>query len=224
VSRVLALDTSSWWGGLALLEGSADASVQVLAEVGFHVPASHAVHLMPRVEWLLNQSGWTKSSVDAYVAVRGPGSFTGIRVGLGTAHGLALAAGRPVIGVGSLVAMAEAAGPMDEERLPVRDAGRGEVYLARYDSNGCPPREIAEPRMAHATHVAALAERAVLLAEATFDEIPADSRHRLRRVRAPRHLAAAAGRLAILRTASEQETPVPLYLRLPDAEVKARRR
>ena len=62
-------------------------------------------------------SGWSRSEIDAYAAVRGPGSFTGIRVGLGTIGGLALAADRPCFGIGTLPSLAEAHGPDALERV-----------------------------------------------------------------------------------------------------------
>jgi len=103
VIRVVGIDVSTWWGGLALVEAS-DAGVAPLlvAEVGLLVRDSHAVHLLVLLDRLLAEASWSNSSVDAYAATRGPGAFTGLRVGLGTIRGLGLASGRPGIGVGTL--------------------------------------------------------------------------------------------------------------------------
>ena len=105
MKRVLALDTSTWWGGLALVSReSAAEPPRVIAEFGATIHGSHAGHLLPRAEWLLSLAGWSKQDPDAYVATRGPGSFTGIRVGLGTIQGLAVASGRPCVGIDTLQA------------------------------------------------------------------------------------------------------------------------
>jgi len=223
--RLLAVDTSSWWGGLALVEQVGDAAPQLVAEVGFSVPASHAIHLMPRIEWLLAELGWDRHSIDDYAAVRGPGSFTGIRVGLGTIRGLALAADRSAVGVGALPAVVEATGPLAGERLPVRDAGRGQLYLACYDASGSPPEELEAPRIGHPTDVLARTdEGAVAILAEGLESRWEEARSGLRWLRAPRHLAAAAARLALLRGDDGPEPLAPLYLRAPDAELKPRRR
>ena len=144
--RVVGIDVSTWWGGLALVEAS-DAGVAPLlvAEVGLLVRDSHAVHLLVLLDRLLAEASWSNSSVDAYAATRGPGAFTGLRVGLGTIRGLGLASGRPGIGVGTLHAMAEAFGPSDRDRIPMMDAGRGDVYGGRYDASSSPPLEKIVP-------------------------------------------------------------------------------
>src|SRR5262249_30031122 len=105
--RVLAIDTSTWWGGAALVERSADGSILVAAECALHVEDSHAARLLPVIEALLGLAGWAKTDPAAYAATRGPGSFTGIRVGLGLLEGLALATGRRCLGIPTLQAMAE---------------------------------------------------------------------------------------------------------------------
>jgi len=142
--RLLAIDTSTWWGVAALVE-TADGGPRLIAEIGLRVEDSHAAHALAIVEALLAAAAWDKSSLDAYVAVRGPGSFTGIRVAMGLARGLGLAARRPCIGIGTLDAMAEAFGPASAERVPLLDAGRGEVYGARFDAASTPPRALEEP-------------------------------------------------------------------------------
>ena len=138
--RAVGLDTTTWWGGVALVAGSDDGA-QTVAEAGVRVDDSHAAHLLRLLDALMVEAGWARTSVDLYAATHGPGSFTGIRIGLGTVRGLALAAGRAALGVGTLEAMAEAHGPDSRDRVPVLDAGRGEVYAARYDATGSPPEE-----------------------------------------------------------------------------------
>src|SRR4029434_7644068 len=108
-------------------------STRVVAEIGLWVEDSHASRILPLVEAVLALASWPRTSLDAYAAVRGPGSFTGLRVALGVMRGLALATARPCLGVGTLDAMADAHGPAAVDRVPLLDAGRGEVYGARFD-------------------------------------------------------------------------------------------
>jgi tRNA threonylcarbamoyladenosine biosynthesis protein TsaB len=227
MSRLIAFDTSTWWGGVALLEDRSEPEGAVpVAEAGLLVRDSHSVHLLSLLERLLAEAGWSRSTVDAYAATRGPGSFTGLRVGLGTVRGLALASGRPGIGIGTLEALAEALGPAEGERVPLLDAGRQEVYGARYDASSFPPVEIVPPWVGPPER--ALAQR--LGSAVVFG--PGADLHRERLVgaglkrpvpRFPARVAAAAGRLAARKISEgvvHGDRMSPLYLRPPDAELK----
>ncbi len=226
MSRIVALDTSCWWGGVALLESTPGSPCAVIAEAGLLVSDSHAAHALSLLDALLAEAGWSRSGVDAYAATRGPGSFTGIRVGLGTVRGLSLAASRPAIGIGTLLALAEAFGPAAADRVPLLAAGRGEFYGARYDPSSTPPGEIVAPWLGPAERALAEGGEPVLFGPGAEEAALA-----LRaggwtgRVgRAPASVAAAAGRLAMLRLASgatDGEGLSPLYLRPPDAELTA---
>ena len=218
---MLALDTSSWWGGLALLEAAGAEEPRVVAELGVQVRDSHSNHLLRWAELLLAEAGWGREALDGFVAVRGPGSFTGIRVGLGTVRGLALAAGRPAVGVTTLEALAEAHGPAEAPRLVLLEAGRGELYGARYDAAGSPPRIVEPPWLAPGGDALALAGPAavVIPGPATLVD-PALLPPGFRLAGSPRGIAAAAGRVALLAGALERDgaSPLePLYLRPPDA-------
>lgn len=147
--RLLALDTSTWWAGVALIEAG-----EVTIERRRHVTDSHAARLLPLVDETLAEAGWDRSTLDAFAAVRGPGSFTGIRVGLGLLRGFALASGRPCIGVGTLEAMAEDRGPAGGARIPVLDASRGEVFAAVFEPSGSPPPEVRGPWLGSPADVA----------------------------------------------------------------------
>jgi tRNA threonylcarbamoyladenosine biosynthesis protein TsaB len=224
--RLLAMDASTWWGGAALLDEH-EGAPRVVAEIGVHIEDSHAARLLPIVEGLLATAGWPKSSLDAYAAVRGPGSFTGVRVGLGLMSGLALAASRPCVGVGTLPAMAEAFGPAVADRVPLIDAGRGEVYGARFDPSGSPPGVlrapwVGEPELALEPGVELIVfgggaqTHALRLTEAGY---------RGPIGRAPASVAAGAGRIALLMLAAGSVVPgdiAPLYVRPADAEVRFR--
>lgn len=224
--RLLAIDTSTWWGSAALLESEGGTTTTV-AEIGTLVGDSHAARSLPAVEALLAVAGWSKTTLDAFAAVRGPGSFTGIRVGLGLARGLGLAAGRPCVGVTTLEAMAEAWGPADADRIPLIDAGRGETYGARYDPRESPPRQLVTPWVgdpARAVEGAGvvvvfgigLDGHAARLREAGYSGAIG---------RAPGGIAAAAGRIAATRLVTAPPGDLdftPLYVRPSDAEIKFR--
>jgi len=97
-------------------------------------PQSHSLQLLPMVDELLTEAGIKISQCDGLVFGRGPGSFTGVRIGVGVAQGLAFAANLPVVGVSSLQAMAQLAfiqGKLNEQQTGVIaaiDARMGEVY------------------------------------------------------------------------------------------------
>ncbi|HEX4825023.1 MAG TPA: tRNA (adenosine(37)-N6)-threonylcarbamoyltransferase complex dimerization subunit type 1 TsaB [Candidatus Polarisedimenticolaceae bacterium] len=218
--RLLAIDTSTWWGGAALVETSAGGP-RLVAEIGLGVDDSHAAHALAIVEALLSVAGWPKSSLDAYVAARGPGSFTGIRVAMGLARGLGLASGRPCLGVGTLDAMAEAFGPAPHDRVPLLDAGRGEVYGARFDPASTPPCALSEPWVA--------APETALDGGASVVFGPGAERHAtaLRAAgyrdpigRGATSVAAGAARIAArLRADAGDVDFTPLYVRPPDAKL-----
>ncbi len=121
--RVLGMDTCGAEGSIALAEVTA-AGVNVTGERRL-VGRTCSEELLPAVREMLEAGGLAVRDLDAIVVVVGPGSFTGERVGLSTAKGLAQAAGLAVIGVSRLQVLAQKAG----SRAAVLDAGRGEMYL-----------------------------------------------------------------------------------------------
>jgi tRNA threonylcarbamoyladenosine biosynthesis protein TsaB len=199
----------------------------LVAEVGAEVVGSHAARLLPMVDGLLAIAGWSKTSLDAYAAVRGPGSFTGVRVALGLARGMALAAARPCVGVGTLDAMAEAYGPSAVDRVPLVDAGRGEVYGARFDPSGSPPGVLVAAWVGNpALAVAGAVDVVVFGGGARVHARPLrDAGYAGPIGHAPTSVAAAAGRIAVARLAAGTVVPgdlAPLYVRPADAEVRFR--
>lgn len=222
--RLLALDTSTPRAGAALLEDDGAASV-VVASAGFEGRDVMAARILPLVEEVLAAAGWPKSSLDAFAAARGPGTFTGLRVGLGLVRGLAIAADRPCVGVGTLEAMAEARGPGDRDRVPLLDAGRREVYAARYDAASRPPREIDPPWVGPLARIldTDVGSPAVVFgpgAPESETELPAGWAVE----RAVLAVAEGVGRLAAarLRAGAIVDDLAPLYVRPAGAEAKRR--
>lgn len=233
MTRVLAFDHATGWSGLALVEADARGDVTVVAEQGVWRTEARADQLAMRAERLLADAGWSRTSIDVFAATRGPGSFTGLRVALGTVRGLCLAADRPGIGVGTLEAMVEAHGPAELDRLAVLDAGRGEFFVARFDPVASPPQSIEAPELLDpsALLLGCATLPAVLIpgARSTQGSRPTAETAVARPSRwaaAPRGGAAAAGTIALSRgavtAADGHDTLTPLYVRLPDAVVKQR--
>lgn len=126
--KILAIDTSTSVGSVALLVDG-----QLVAEIAASVRARHGETLLPHVQRVLELGGLAPAGVDLIAVGLGPGSFTGLRVGLAAVKGLAIANGTPVVGVGSLAAIARGLAPAGGVAVVLADAQRGEVFLAAYD-------------------------------------------------------------------------------------------
>lgn len=132
---VLALDTA----GIACQAALFDAdSGRVLGQVSEEIGRGHAERLMEAVDGALAAAGLDLDAVDRVAVTVGPGSFTGIRVGVAAARGLALALGKPCVGVSVLQALAVAAIPEAGGRpiLSLLDAKREELYLQPFSGEG----------------------------------------------------------------------------------------
>lgn len=129
--RILALDTSTRSCSVALL-----ADAEVLVETSLRLPDTHSAHLLSLVEHAMRLAGWRPAELDALGVCVGPGSFTGLRIGMATAKGIAGASGIPCVGVGSLEALAASLLPRDERICCLIDARRGELYAALYRAEG----------------------------------------------------------------------------------------
>ena len=137
---VLALDASHMKGSVAVTRGS-----ETLCEIIFDASDTHSATLLPAVDECLAAARAAIKDIDLFVTVIGPGSFTGLRIGLATVKGFAAVARRPVAAVGSLELLAAAVPFAGAPVLPLIDARRGEVYAAVYDTSGDLPVEILPP-------------------------------------------------------------------------------
>jgi tRNA threonylcarbamoyladenosine biosynthesis protein TsaB len=192
---ILAFDTATDVATSALV-----ADGEVLGE-----RSSSAVTLLEDLDALLRQAGAHTGQVDALAVGIGPGSFTGIRIGLATARGLALALGTPAAGVSTLSALAAGA----PGAVPVIDARRGEVFVL----DDGEPRLVEPGAFGPAPGTLCVGSGAVRyrrLLEAVGAEIPSD--------RDERHLPRARFHAALATEFGPAEAVVPLYLRLPDAD------
>jgi len=134
--RVLAVDTTTARESVALAEGGI-----VRGEVRLDAVDNHSTRLMPAIAFLLESLGLRPADVDGYAVAAGPGSFTGLRIGIGTVQGLALAADRPCAAVSALDAIAVRAAGSAAWIVPLMEAYRGEVFGGVYDAQGRPRGE-----------------------------------------------------------------------------------
>lgn len=118
---------------------------QVGAERALPMPGSHARTLLGLVDAALGAAGVGLRDLDLLAVSIGPGSFTGLRIGLSVAKGLALATGLPVVGVPTLEAYARAAGPRPGLLCPVLNARKGELYAAAFRWRGAVPECVVAP-------------------------------------------------------------------------------
>ncbi|MGH8875329.1 MAG: tRNA (adenosine(37)-N6)-threonylcarbamoyltransferase complex dimerization subunit type 1 TsaB [Acidimicrobiia bacterium] len=125
--RIVAIETATSGSSVALGEGLA-----VVASAERIDRGGHAAFLVPALDFCFDQAGWSPSDVGAVVVDVGPGLYTGIRVGLATAQGLAAAVGAPVIPASSLDALALRATTGHRHIWAVVDVRRGELAVASY--------------------------------------------------------------------------------------------
>jgi len=125
--RILALDTATKNCSVAIVDDQS-----IMAESTSVSAQTHAIHLIEMVQRVVDMSGLTLSEIDGFAVGRGPGSFTGLRIGISTIKALAVATGKPVVGVSNLDALAIQAAISSNMICPLMDARKGEVYFSRY--------------------------------------------------------------------------------------------
>jgi tRNA threonylcarbamoyladenosine biosynthesis protein TsaB len=234
--QVLALDTTGRAGSIAIVRG--EQAAEVVAERAGDPTRSHAERLPADLLDLLAAHRLTAAAIDCFAVATGPGSFTGLRIGLATMQGFALVARRPMVGVSALVAMAHLAAETCRagDRIGVwMDGYRQEVFAALFAVTDEPsfslPRltEIEGPTVGRPDAVLDRWQRAGVVpslfvgdgAELYGDQVNARV-DRVSILRMPL-LAGAVGRLAMAHVRrGETVTPSgiqPLYVRRPDAEL-----
>ena len=159
--NLLAVETSTELCSAALLRGEELFVEEALAE------NRHSELLVPMVRRLLDRARLTPADLDGIGFGQGPGSFTGIRIACGIAQGMAFGAGKPVVPVPSLLALAEQA---NEGRVIVAfDARMDETYLAAYARNGNDWNEVIAPMLADRASLPSLPGRAWVATGSGFD-------------------------------------------------------
>lgn len=128
--NVLAIDTSNQIMGVAIVKDNS-----LIGEVVTNLVKNHSVRLMPAINQLMNDIAMTPGQLDEIVVAKGPGSFTGVRIGLATAKALAWSLGIPIKGVSSLETLAYQGRLFSSYICPFFDARRGMVYTGLYQWN-----------------------------------------------------------------------------------------
>ena len=155
----LSIDTASSLTSVALSRGG-----ELVAESAWQCQRNHSVELLPTIERLLAEASVSKGDLTAVFVSIGPGMYTGLRVGVATAQGLARASGLPLVGVGRLELDAFPHASFGGNVVAVHEAGRGDLAWATYRDG--PWREITAPRLTKAEELAdSLRERTLLTGE-----------------------------------------------------------
>lgn len=210
---ILGMDTCTRWLNLALVGNGGE----VLAQVHEQVP-THTTRLVPALDELFQVAGRPKGGLAAIGVVQGPGSFTGLRVGLAAAEGLAAALCIPAYGLDSLSALAlcsEGAG----EGMAVLDARRREVYARRFRKNGRQVVALDEAAALSPTEPAHFAGSAWAIGDGVALVCAWPSSCLLQPVVPNLAVSAAAHALEMWALGKAGTTLAPLYVRGPDARV-----
>jgi tRNA threonylcarbamoyladenosine biosynthesis protein TsaB len=138
--RILAVDTSSERGSVCVMEDG-----EALGEIRLKRSIQHSDRLFRSVDFLFRYVSFDLKEIDLFVAARGPGSFTGLRVGLAAMEAFAATHGKPAVGVSTLEALAWRSGVVGKWIAPVIDARRGEVYGGLYRREAGTLTEIRPP-------------------------------------------------------------------------------
>ena len=215
--RLVALETSTALGSVALFEGE-----ELVAEETQRVSNAHGEALLPMMDALFRRVGWKPSDVQRWAVGIGPGSFTGTRIALATAKGIAIATGAEVVGVTSLDAIAWGLALDAEIVVSVLGAGKGEVFVQVREGD----RLVLGPDHVHvavaAARIAAVAVGGAgkpVVAGAGTSDVAWGETSGLRFVVEPPHdlpRASSVGALGRLRAAGPVEDLEPLYVRPPE--------
>lgn len=226
--KILAVDTSSVTASAALCEDD-----HLLGETYVHVPQTHSETLMPAVCELTRRCGTDFSEIDLFAVAAGPGSFTGVRIGVAAVKGMAMAWGAPCVGVSALEAAAWNHPFFAGTVCAAMDARRGQVYTAFFAASSAGPERLSPDHAAALEELSTeLGKEPVLLvgdgAELCYNAFK--EQHCC--ILAPDRLrfahADAVAALGLRAFRAGQALPpgrlLPVYLRLPQAERELRAR
>lgn len=139
---VLGIETATMMGGVALVDNE-----RLVAEHRLNIKATHAERLLGVVERLLADAGLSLTQLDGFAVSIGPGSFTGLRIGVSTVKGLGFASGKPVVAVPTLDGLAYQLPFCHHPICPILDAKKREVYTAFYRATHELPQRLSEYRV-----------------------------------------------------------------------------
>ena len=217
---ILAIDTATRWLGMALHDGTA-----VVAEMGWRCLNNHTIELAPNLQQMMQRANVSAADLAGIAVAVGPGSYTGLRVGLALAKGLALANQTPLLGIGTLDIVAAAFGPFPGQLWVVAEAGRVRICTAAYEWGNGRGWQTSQPptieswddvlprlegRVTFAGEISAQAARKIKATNKTFQiALPATA------VRRAGYLAELGWRRLRAGDVDDARTLTPVYLRDP---------
>ena len=215
--KILAIESSAKAASVCMVEDG-----KILAEAFLNCGLTHSVTIMPAVEWLLNMAGLTMDDIDRIAITEGPGSFTGLRIGMAAVKGLAWSRDIPCVGVSTLEAAAKGVAHIDGTICAVMDARAGQVYNALFRAeNGCLTRLCDDRAIKISELLSELPEKENILVcgdgtEVFMKEAGEGFRAAPENIRYQR--ASSVAFLAMEHDAVSAKTLSPEYIRLPQAE------
>lgn len=223
---LLAIETSGMYGSIALVN-----EYQCLSEYTLHSRRTHSQRLLESISWMFKEAGLEWPGISGIAISLGPGSFTGLRIGLSTAKGLAMATGLPLLGVAALDGLAAQFSYAGTLICPVLDARRKEVYAAFYRCGRLgQPQRVSDYLVLPPERLAAMISEPVILAGdgASLYEEVFRAQLQERAIIAPAAIyfprAASVGYLAFNDWIQEKfldpATITPIYIRASEAEIK----
>jgi len=230
---ILVIDSATPAAGVALVDED-----RVIIEDFINYKKTHSETLMPTVNRVMKQCDYSIQDIDALAVTAGPGSFTGLRIGMATVKGMSLASGKPVVAVSTLDTLACNISGSNALVCTALDARKNELYCGFYDAAETLPVRLKEPRacspqdfLADALKLADTRqkEKLIILGDGYYtysDYFKQELKDRLLPV--PGHLmlprAAAAGMLAVQKAKQGDYEDVfqlrPVYIRLSEAEYR----
>ncbi len=163
--KILGIDTSTLMGSVGLIEGD-----RPIAQYSLSIEVTHSERLLDTVDRLLHDAGESLKALDGFAVSIGPGSFTGLRIGLGTIKGLSMVTGRPAVGVSTLQALAANIPFCSYTVCPILDARKKEVYTAffKYDEKGSMIRMTEDMAISPELLIEQIQEPVVFLGDAVY--------------------------------------------------------
>ncbi len=160
--RVLGIDTSTSCGSVGLIDDG-----KVLSDFLLDLPVTHSERLLGAIEFVLKETRCHIENIDGWAVSLGPGSFTGLRIGVSTVKGLAFATQKPVAGVSILDVLASQISPTPYLICPILDAKKQEVYTAfyRYEEGNFPRRQSTYMAVRPEELVKSIKERTIFIGD-----------------------------------------------------------
>lgn len=223
--KILSLDSATESATCAILDDN-----RILGEIIFNYKKQHSLILMPMIDELFKNTDMSINDIDAFVASKGPGSFTGLRIGMATIKGLSQGTEKPFVTVSTLDSLAYNLAYSDGIICPILDALRDNVYTALYTFNNCELTRISDYMNISLDELVTMLKEKNCSISFVGDGVPKFKErlieHLPKAILAPAHLnlakASSLGELGLklLTNGIEDDiyASVPIYLRKPQAE------